>query len=167
MQQIIKITQLFPDILGHCYFEERWACPSMPGHTEKILHDLTIASLSSHYIQKMSIIPQIVCDIKLEKILKYDWWRAYQTFFLRTRLFSRYAVFTKLYSQLWASCKTTKNKKRTNKKKQKMVPSLNSLLLAHWSKFVWSTQLPTQQIQFSKIQLCTFLVYMACPHAKN
>ena len=163
MQHIIKITQLFPEILAHCYFEERWACPSMPGHTQKILHDLTIASLSSYYIQKMSIIPQIVCDIKLEKILKYDWWRAYQTFFLRTRLFFRYAVFTKLYSQLWGTLKATKNKK-----KQKMLPSLNILLLIHWSKFIWSTQLPTQQIQFSKIQLCIFLVYMAkCPHAKN
>ena len=116
MQHIIKITQLFPEILAHCYLEERWACPSMPGHTQKILHDLTIASLLSYYIQKMSIIPQIVCDIKLEKILKYDWWRAYQTFFLRTRLFFRYAVFTKLYSQLRGTLKATKNKKKQKTK---------------------------------------------------
>ena len=111
----------------------------------------------------MSIIPQIVCDIKLEKILKYDWWRAYQTFFLRTRLFFRYAVFTKLYSQLWGTLKATKNKKKQKTK---------NAALAKYSAFdplvQIQSQLSTQQIQFSKIQLCIFLVYMAkCPHAKN
>ena len=37
-----------------------------------------------------------------------------------------------------------------------------------WLKFVLFTQLSRQQIQFSKIWLCHFLVYMAkCPHAQN
>ena len=77
MQQIIKITQPFPDILAHCYFGEHWACLHMPGHTQKISRDLSRASMDIYYIQKMNIIPQIVCDIKLLKILKSDWWRVF------------------------------------------------------------------------------------------
>ena len=42
-------------------------------------------------------------------------------------------------------------------------------ILCFWSKFVSFTQLSfRQQIQFSKIWFCHFLLYMTkCPHAKE
>ena len=43
MQQIIKIIQPFPEILAYCYFGKHLVCPSMPGHTKHVLHDLTAA----------------------------------------------------------------------------------------------------------------------------
>ena len=55
-EQINKITQPFPEIWALCYFGERWACPGMPDQTQKMLHDLTKASMdmelhakSEHY----------------------------------------------------------------------------------------------------------------------
>ena len=45
MQQIIKITQHFPEILLLCYFGEPWTCPGMPDQTQQILQDLTKASM--------------------------------------------------------------------------------------------------------------------------
>ena len=63
------------------------------------------------------------------------------SYHLRIRLFfPRYAVFTNSYSQLWGIIK--------------------SKIFCFSSKFVSLTQLPTQQIQFFKIQLCNFLVHM-------
>ena len=45
MQQINKITQTFPKILAVSYFGEGSACPGMPDQTQKIIHDLTKASM--------------------------------------------------------------------------------------------------------------------------
>ena len=45
MQQINKITQLFPEILLLCYFGEPWTCPGMSDETQQILQDLTKASI--------------------------------------------------------------------------------------------------------------------------
>ena len=47
MQRINNITQPFREILVLFYFVERWACPGMPDQTQKILHDLTKASMHS------------------------------------------------------------------------------------------------------------------------
>ena len=49
-----------------------------------------------------------------------------------------------------------------------MLPSLKSQIFQFWSKFVSFTQVTSQQIGFSKLWLCHFLVYMAkLPHAKK
>ena len=45
MQQIIKITQPFLEILLLCYFGEPWTYPGMPDQTQQILQDLTKASM--------------------------------------------------------------------------------------------------------------------------
>ena len=45
MQQIIKITQHFPEILLLCYFGEPWTCPGMPDQSQQILQDFTKASM--------------------------------------------------------------------------------------------------------------------------
>ena len=45
MQQINKITQSFPEISGLCYFGKRWAFLDMPDPNQKLLHDLTKASI--------------------------------------------------------------------------------------------------------------------------
>ena len=66
IQQINKITQLFPGILFLCYFGEPWTCPGMPDQTQEILQDLTKLPWISNYMQKKNIIPQIVF-----KILKF------------------------------------------------------------------------------------------------
>ena len=48
-----------------------------------------------------------------------------------------------------------------------MLPSLKCKIFHFWSKFVSFTQLSRQQIEFSKLSLCRFLVYMAkYPYAK-
>ena len=46
MQQINKITQTFLEILAFSYFGEGSTCPGMPDQTQKILHDLTKASMN-------------------------------------------------------------------------------------------------------------------------
>ena len=49
-----------------------------------------------------------------------------------------------------------------------MLPSLKCQIFCFWSKFVSITQLSRQQIQFSTLLLCHFLVHIAkYPHAKN
>ena len=49
-----------------------------------------------------------------------------------------------------------------------MLPSLKCQISHFWSKFVSFTQLSRQQIQYSKLSLCHFLVYMVnYSHAEN
>ena len=45
-RQINKITQPFPEISA-VYYGESWACLRMPDQTQKILHDLTKASMDT------------------------------------------------------------------------------------------------------------------------
>ena len=49
-----------------------------------------------------------------------------------------------------------------------MLPLLKSQIFQFWSKFVSFSQVTSQQIGFSKLWLCHFLVYIAkLPHAKK
>ena len=48
-----------------------------------------------------------------------------------------------------------------------MLPSLKWQIFHFWSKFFSFAQLSRQHIQFSKLSLCHFLVYMEKSSAKN
>ena len=109
MQQIIKITQPFPEIMAYCYFGKHLVCPSMPGHTKHVLHDLTAAFIditlhtkNEHYTSN-SLWYQTLKNPEIwlaDSVLSYH---------LRIRLFfCRYAVFTNSYSQLWGIIKSKK-----------------------------------------------------------
>ena len=76
----------------------------------------------------------------MESILAYN---------LRTRFFPNMQFSQNYIANYGASFKVEKG----------MLPSLKCQIFRFWSKFVWFTKLSRQQIQFSKIQLCHFLVY--------
>ena len=67
MQHINKITQPFPEILALCYFGEGSACPGMPekNPNKYYMIKLKLNHGLSNYMQRMKIIPQSLCEIKV------------------------------------------------------------------------------------------------------
>ena len=106
-------------------------------------------------MQKMNIIPQIVFQILNPAI---GFVASILACSLRSRFFPGMQFLQNHIANYGASFKTQKV----------MLPSLKCQIFRFCSKFVSFTQLFRQKIQFSKIQFCYYLVYMAkYPHAKN
>ena len=107
------------------------------------------ANMIFNYMQKMNIIPQIVFEtLRLTKSSNLTGGEHFGLQ-IENQIFSRRAILTKSYSQLWDH--------RTSFKAQKvMLPSLKCQIFRFLSKFVLFNQLSRKQIYISKIWLCHF-----------
>ena len=148
----LLFTSISPEVPGTNFTNlgrmRGWVWPW--SHTQQILHDLIkLPCEKISYIEKMKIITQIVFEIlKFKKSCNL----------IDEEHFPRYQISQKHIANYGTSFKAQKV----------MMPPLKCQIFWFWSKFVSFTRLSRQQIQFSKIWLCQFLVYMRnYPHEKK